>query len=67
MDSSLESATDFIRVGASLMGEAEERGDIFFGHGTDNGLDESIRLVLATLHLPPRVSRYAIKREAPRE
>jgi len=53
MDSSLESATDFIRVGASLMGEAEERGDIFFGHGTDNGLDESIRLVLATLHLPP--------------
>lgn len=43
---------DFIRWGASLMGEAEQQDQIYFGHGTDNAVDESVQLVLNGLHLP---------------
>lgn len=43
---------DFVRWGASRF-NAE---DLFFGHGTDNALDEATHLVLHVLHLPPDLS-----------
>lgn len=45
--SELSTLRDWVRWGASRMQEA----GVFFGHGTDNALDEALELVLASLHL----------------
>lgn len=44
----LISIKDFIRWGASQFSEA----GLFFGHGTESGIDDAAAIVLHTLHLP---------------
>lgn len=42
---------DFIRWAVTQFNSA----DLVYGHGTDNGWDEAVNLVLTSLHLPPDV------------
>jgi ribosomal protein L3 glutamine methyltransferase len=46
--SELKTIRDLIRYAWSLF----NRADIYFGHGSDNALDEAVHLVLGTLSLP---------------
>lgn len=51
-----ESISEYPRtVGQALQycSDALEKGDVFFGHGTDNAWDEAAQMVLAIADLPP--------------
>lgn len=50
----LRSVADWIRFAASRFKEA----GLFFGHGTDNALDDAHYLVTTALHLPPQLPAY---------
>lgn len=47
----LRSARDFVRWGASCFNASH----VYFGHGTDNAVDEALEIVLGALHLEPGV------------
>lgn len=49
----LQTIRDFIRWSASQFVE----GKLFFGHGTNNALDEAAWLILSTLHLPNQIDQ----------
>jgi len=47
----LQTIGDFIRWGASQFNQAQ----LFFGHGTNNAIDEAIVLIIYALHLPQEI------------
>ncbi len=47
----LDTVRDFIRWAVTQFNQA----DLVYGHGTDNGWDEAVNLILTTLHLPPDI------------
>jgi len=54
---------DFVRWGTSRFREA----NLYFGHGTDNALDEAFYLVTHALHLPHDIPPYMIGTRLTRE
>ncbi|MCD8547930.1 MAG: 50S ribosomal protein L3 N(5)-glutamine methyltransferase [Aeromonadaceae bacterium] len=50
--SELRTVNDMMRWAVSCFNEA----GLFYGHGTDNGWDEAVQLMLPSLHLPPFIS-----------
>ncbi|PID42404.1 MAG: 50S ribosomal protein L3 N(5)-glutamine methyltransferase [Gammaproteobacteria bacterium] len=48
----LSTVNDYVRFCLSRLNEA----DVFFGHGNDNSWDESLHLVLHSLHLPSDIN-----------
>lgn len=48
----LRTVNDMMRWAVSCFNEA----GLFYGHGTDNGWDEAVQLMLPSLHLPPFIS-----------
>ena len=50
--SELRTVNDMMRWAVSQFNGA----GLFYGHGTDNAWDESVQLILPTLHLPPYIS-----------
>lgn len=47
----LQNIPDFVRWGASRFNEA----GLYFGHGSDNAIDDALTLVLHALHLPHKL------------
>jgi ribosomal protein L3 glutamine methyltransferase len=52
----LNTVRDFIRWGVSQFIQAE----LVYGHGTENSWDESVNLVLTSLHLPPDIDNNVL-------
>jgi len=57
MGDALHSIADFVRWGVSRFREA----GLYFGHGTDNALDEAFYLVTHALHLPHEIPPYMLQ------
>ena len=59
----LVSLADYVRWGVSRFREA----DLYFGHGTNNALDDVFYLVRHALHLPHDITQYMIDARLTRE
>ena len=52
----LSTVRDFIRWAVTEFNQAE----LVYGHGTENGWDESVNLVLTSLQLPPDIDNNVL-------